>query len=273
MVSPEQNFGLIGFEETFARQWWTYSTDGNNESVLSVKACHDNSYFYLDLQLATVPAFGDTIMIAFDTYLKDTGESTLPGGETIANRSEFLLEAIKGDDSASFYVTEAYDMYGLSPRFNHSDPLVQKFRSTISNSAAWKLMRWVNNGFSGAVFNIGRLPAEESSGFTPGMRTAVAWADDRIQVRIPWTMLYFYDPTQMNVIDGAVSYDGGYSFEILSRQSDGIAVSVNTGSFVTNTLTRYIWPTWLVVPQTTDQAKRSLGIISEGLNAIPGYAR
>jgi hypothetical protein len=273
LVSPEQNFGLIGFEETLARQWWTYSTDANNELVSSVKACHDNSYFYLDIQLATVPASGDTFMIAFDTYLKDTGESTLPGGETIANRSEFLLEAIKGDDSASFYVTEAYDMYGLSPRFNHSDPLVQKFRSTISDGAAWKLMRWVNNGFSGAVFNIGRLPAEESSGFTSGMRTAVAWADDRIQVRIPWTMLYFYDPTQMNVIDGAVSYDGGYSFEILSRQSDGIAVSVNTGSFVTNTLTRYIWPTWLVVPQTTDQAKRSLGIISEGLNAIPGYDR
>jgi len=271
LVSPEQNFGLLSYEETLPVQWWDYSTDGNNESVSYIKAAHDNSFFFLDIKLASVPASGDTIMITFDTYLQDTGESTLPGGSTISNRAEFLLKAVKGDDSASFYVTEAYDMFGLSPRFNLSDPLVQKFKSTVSDDAAWKLMRWVNNGFSGTVFDIGRIPAEESPDFTPGRRTAVAWNDDRIQVRIPWTMLYFYDPTQFKVIDGAVSYDGGYSFEIVSRPSDGIAVSVNTGSVVTNTLTRYIWPTWLVVPQTTEKAKKSLEIISEGLDAIPGY--
>lgn len=84
-------------------------------------------------------------------------------------------------------------------------------------------------------------------------------------------MLYFYDPTQMKVIDGAVSYDGGYSFEIISRQSDGIAVSIYAGSAVTNSVTRYIWPTWLVVPQTNDKPKKSLEIISEGLSAIQGF--
>ena len=273
VVSPEQNFGLVGFEQTLPGQWWDYSIDGDNNSVASIKACNDNSFFCLDIQLESVPSSGDTIMIAFDTYLKDTGESTLPGGETISNRSEFLLMVIKGGDTANYHVTEAYDMYGLSPRFNLSDPSVQKYKSTVSNNAPWKLMRWVNNGFSGAVYEIGKLPAEDSPVFTPGMRTAVAWDNNRIQVRIPWTMLYFFDPTQMKVIDGAVSYDGGYSFEIISRISDGIAVSVFTGSNVTNTLTRYIWPTWLVVPQTTEKAKKSLEIISEGLQTIPGYAR
>jgi hypothetical protein len=273
VVSPEQTFGLIGFEQTLPGQWWDYSIDGDDNSVSSIKACNNNSFFYLDIQLGSAPSSGDTIMIAFDTYLKDTGESTLPGGKTISNRSEFLLMAIKGDDTANFHVTEAYDMYGLSPRFNLSDPLVQKYKSTVSDNAHWKLMRWVNNGFSGAVYEIGNLPAEDSPVFTPGERTAVAWDDNRIQVRIPWTMLYFYDPTQMKVIDGAISYDGGYSFEIISRISDGIAVSVNNGSNITNTLTRYIWPTWLVVPQTTEKAKRSLEIISEGLQTIPMYVR
>jgi hypothetical protein len=273
VVSPEQNFGLIGFEQTLSGQWWNYSTDGDNISVSSIKASHDNSFFYLDIQLGSVPSYGDTIMIAFDTYLKNTGESTLPGGKTISNRSEFLLKAIKGLDTATFNVTEAYDMYGLSPRFNLSNPSVQKYKSTVSDNAPWKLMRWINNGFSGAVFEIGKLPAEESPVFTQGERTAVAWDDKRIQVRIPWTMLYFYDPTQMKVIDGAVSSDGGYSFEIISRISDGIAVSVYDGSLVTNTLTRYTWPTWLVVPPATEKAKRSLEIVSEGLKSIPGYAR
>lgn len=273
VTSPEQNFGLIGFEETSDGQWWNYSIDGNNNAVASIKANHNNRFFYLDIQFESIPSSGDTIMIAFDTYLENIGESTLPGGKIISNRSEFFLKAVKGDDTATFYVTEAYDMYGLSPRFNLSDPLVQKYKSTVSDNAPWKLMQWVNNGFSGAEYEIGMLPAEESSGFTPGKRSTIVWDDNRIQVRIPWTMLYFYDPTQMKVIDGAVSYDGGYSFEIISRVSDGIAVSVYDGSVVTNTLARYTWPTWLIVPQTKEKEKESLEIIREGLQSISDYTR
>ena len=271
LSSPEQNFGLIDFEQTSAEPWWNYSDDGNNISVSSIKACHDNRFFYLDIQLTSVPSNGDTIMIAFDTYLKDTGESILPNGKTISNRSEFLLEAIKGNDTSTYQVTGAYDMYGLSPRFNLSDPMVQKYKSTVSNGADWKLMRWVTSGFSGAEFETGKLPAEESPVFTPGKRTAVTWDDNRILVRIPWTMLYFYDPTQVKVIDGAVSYDGGYSFDIISRISEGIAISVYNNSLVTNTLTRYVWPSWLIVQPTAERAKKSLDIIREGLETIPGY--
>ncbi len=271
LTSPEQNFGLIGFEQTTREQEWNYSLDGTDKPVTSAKASHDNSYLYLDIDLLNAPVSGDTVMIAYDTYLEDTGESVIPGERIISNRSEFLLIAVKGDDSTSFCVTEAYNMYGLSPRFNLTNPVVQKFKSTVSNGAAWNLMQWVNNGFSGATFDTGRLPSEESTDFTPGRRTAVVWDDDMIHIRIPWTMLYFYDPTQMKVIDGAVSYDGGYSFEILSRQSDGIAVSIYTGSVVTNSTTRYTWPTWLVVPQTNDKPKKSLEIISEGLSSIQGF--
>ena len=273
LLSPEQNFGLIEFEQTIVEPWWTYSDDGDNVSVSSIKASHDNRYFYLDIQLKSVPSSGDTIMIALDTYLKDTGESILPNGKAMTNRSEFLLQVIKGQDSAGYHVTEAYDMYGLSPRFNFSDPEVQKFKSTISDGAAWNLMTWVTNGFSGAEFQVGKLPAEDSPVFTPGKRTVIAWDEERLQIRIPWTMLYFYDPTQIKVIDGAVSYDGGWSFDIMTRISDGIALSVYYHSMVTNTSTRYIWPSWLIVPQTTEKAKKSLDIIREGLQTIPGYAR
>ena len=275
IVSPEQNFGLIAFEESETSPWWNYTLDENSSSISSIKARHDVSFFYLDIQLTHNAPEGDTIMIAFDTYLKDTGESTLPRGATIQNRSEFLLHI--GEhylDTANFYVTQAYNMFGLSPRFNFSDPLVQKFKSTVSDEAPWQLMRWINNGFDGTVFDIGKLPVERSASFTPGKRTAVAWKDNRILVRIPWTMLYFYDPTQMRVIDGAVSFDGGYNFQIESRISDGIAVSVHYETFgpeVINTTTRYTWPTSTVVPPIKEREKSSLRIVSNGLNSIPGY--
>jgi hypothetical protein len=54
---------------------------------------------------------------------------------------------------------------------------------------------------------------EQGNIFTSGQRTAVAWKNEKIIIRIPWTMLYFYDPTQMQIIDGAVSHDGGYNMK------------------------------------------------------------
>ncbi|MCK7534581.1 MAG: hypothetical protein MZV63_28030 [Marinilabiliales bacterium] len=67
-------------------------------------------------------------MVAFDTYLGNTGESTLPGGATVANRAEFLLTFGLDDDTALHHVTQAYDMNGLTVRFNLTDPDVQKYQ-------------------------------------------------------------------------------------------------------------------------------------------------
>ena len=75
-------------------------------------------------------------------------------------------------------------------------------------------MQWINDEYERTVQDIGRLPIENSTDFTSGKRTAIAWKANKLKVRIPWTMLYFYDPTRMTVIDGAVSDDGGYTFDI-----------------------------------------------------------
>jgi hypothetical protein len=75
----------------------------------------------------------------------------------------------------------------------------------------------------------------------------------------------------MRVNDGAVSYDGGYNFEILTSVSDGIAVSVAHKGIVTNSTNRYRWPAYLIVPPTVEREKGSLNVIKEGLNVIPDY--
>ncbi len=117
-------------------------------------------------------------------------------------------------------------MNGLTARFNLSDPSVQKYKSTVTDGAPWELMQWINDEYEKTSQDIGRLPVENSNDFTAGTRSAIAWNSNRMKMRIPWTMLYFYDPTRMDVINGAVSNDGGYTFNILTTQSDGIAVSV-----------------------------------------------
>jgi hypothetical protein len=117
------------------------------------------------------------------------------------------------------------------------------------------------------------VPVEHASAFSPGNRAAVAGSGRKISIRLPWSMLHFFDPTQMTVNDGAVSYDGEFNFEIITSQSDGIAVSVWHNGTVTNATSRYSWTKWLTAPQTVEREKASLHIIEAGLAAIPNYAK
>lgn len=271
LTSPEQNFGLISYDQEIIPEFITYQTDISAGPLNKIAATHDNSFFMLEIETNDALAAGDTVMIAFDTYLRGIGESRLPNGKLLNNRSEFLLSIVLSEDTALYHVTEAYDMNGLTPRFDLSDHSVQKFRSTLTDGAPWKMMQWINDEYTLTTHDIGKLPVENSDGFTFGQRTAVAWSGNKIKVRIPWTMLYFYDPTQMRVIDGAESYDGGYNYEILTTQSDGIAVSVYYKKVVTSSVGRYTWPKWLIVPSTGYRVKKALDIVKSGLSAIPGY--
>jgi hypothetical protein len=270
ITSPEQNFGLLYFEQSSVLPFTDYQGI-SGPSVAKMSATHDNSFFYLNIDLQQDIQQGDTVMVAFDTYLASTGESVLPNGRLISNRSEFVLELVAGQDSASHYVTQAYDMNGLTPNFDLSDPAVQKYRSTVSDGKPWKLMKWINDGFLGTAGNIGSVPVENASDFSFGKRSVVAWTGKKIKIRIPWTMLHFYDPTQMLVIDGAVSYDGGWSFSITPKKSDGISVSVYADRSVVSATSRYNWDTWLIVPNTITREKKSLHLVGTGLSLIPDF--
>ncbi|MDM8003171.1 MAG: T9SS type A sorting domain-containing protein [Bacteroidota bacterium] len=269
-TSPEQCFGLLAFEQKNITGFVPYNTDQPSGPVSFVKANHDEGFMYLEINTAEDLVPTDEFMIAFDTYRGNTGESRFPNGAVTGNRAEFLLTFALEDDTALHHVTEAYDMNGLTVRFNLSEP-VQQFKSTNTDGAPWKVMRWINDGFELTYQDIGKVPLEHASAFTEGDRAAVAWNGRKITVRLPWTMLYFYDPTQMTVNDGAVSYDGGYNFNIITTQSDGITVSVWHKGVVTNATTRYSWPKWLTVPPTVEREKASLHVIETGLATIPDF--
>ncbi|MCJ7449267.1 MAG: hypothetical protein MUO72_16450 [Bacteroidales bacterium] len=271
LTSPEQNFGLISFNQAEVLPFISYQTDKPSGPFNKTEATNDNRFLYLNFEASENIATGDTMMIAFDTYLSNTGESRLPNGKLLSNRSEFLLTMVFGDDTAHHHVTEAYDMNGLTSRFNLSDSLVQKYCSTVTDGAPWKEMQWLNDGFELTKDNIGCLPMENAVDFAAGQRTAVAWSGNRIRIRIPWTMLYFYDPTQMKVINGATPHDGGRTYEIETALSDGIAVSAYYKGIVTSSTTRYNWLPWLVVPPTSAGEKKSLQVVEAGLFLLPRF--
>lgn len=271
LVSPEQNFGLMTFDQTSRLPYIPYQTNKPSGPLSKISATNDNSYFFVEVETNRLLSAGDTVMVAFDTYLSSFGESKLPNGKTVENRSEFLLTMVLSGDSAEYHVTEAYDMNGLTPRFDLTDHSVQKFYSTVSDGAPWVLMQWINDGNTLTTQDIGKFPMENASDFTFGLRSGLVWNGNKIKIRIPWTLLYFRDPTQMKVIDGAVSYDGGYNYEISVSQSDGIAVSVYFDRVVTSSVSRYTWPLWMVAPPTEAKGKKSLEIVKTGLSDIPGF--
>lgn len=272
ITSPEQNFGLLAFDQLHILPPVPYQTDDASGNIKRIEATNDNSYFFLYIEADQPLSIGDTIQVAFDTYSTDTGESQLPNGRTLINRSEFLFSVVLGNDTAKYYVTEAYDMYGLSPRFNFTDPSVQKLKSTVSDGAGWNIMRWLNDGYEMTSFDIGRLPVENSSEFTRGQRSSAAWSGKDIRIRIPWTMLYFYDPTQMKIINGGITNDGGKSYVIVPAKSDGIAVSVYYKGAITSSTSRYNWQPWLIVPPTEPREKESLHVVETGLSSLPFFA-
>jgi len=270
-TSPEQCFGLIAYDQDELPGYEAYTVDQPSGAVSSVRATHDESFFYLEINTVADLTATDEFMVAFDTYLGNTGESTLPGEATLTNRAEFLLTFSLADDTALHHVTQAYDMNGLTVRFNLTDPDVQKYRSTVTDGAPWNVMSWINDGFELTSHDIGRVPVENAAAFSSGNRAAVSWNGRKVNIRLPWTMLHFNDPTQMRVNDGAVSYDGGYNFEILTTESEGIAVSVALNGTVVNSLNRYSWPKWLVVPPTAEREKSSLHVLEEGFSFIPDF--
>ena len=272
VASPEQNFGLITFDQKDLPPFRAYGRDNNSGDVSAIEATHGNDYFYVDIELKKTLSSGDTIMVAFDTYSKGTGDSRLPNGKVLDNRSEFLLEIVAGEDSASYYVTEAYNMKGFTPRFNFTDPAVHKFRSTVTDGAPWKLMEWINDGFTLTEQRIGRIAIENSGNLSPGGMTVAALSGRKVRIRLPWTMLHFYDPTQRKVVDGAESWDEGRSFEIYTAESDGIAVSVYYNGSVTSSTNRYFWDKWLVVPAVVPRLKKSYHIVEAGLAAFAMFA-
>ncbi|MDX9812109.1 MAG: hypothetical protein RBU28_06960 [Bacteroidales bacterium] len=271
LTSPEQNFGLVSYDQTGVLPYVAYHTDRLSGPVNRIEATHDNSWFMVKLISSSAFSPGDTVMIAFDTYRASTGESQLPNEKQLVNRSEFLLQVVLGNDSSLYCVTGSYDMKGLTPRFDLSDHSVQKFMTLNSDDASWRIMEWINDGFELTSQEIGRLPVENNISFTKGERSAVAWSGNSMIIRIPWTMLYFHDPTQMKIINGAESYDGGYNYDIFTTSSDGIALSVYHRGIVTSTLDRYNWEPWLIVPPTITREKKSLQIVSEGIAPIPDF--
>jgi len=235
ITAAEQNFGLVKFvkKEKFV-PWKTFDT---GEEIKDLQVFSNFDFFQMEIGLKYPMDVLGECWIAFDTYDANLGESLFPNSQNVlSNRSEFALHITQ--HSADLYVTEAYDLFGIYHKITSEK---QKFQSVATDGAPWQLVRWKNNAGDADVQYIGHLGMNRS--FQPlSSMDAVTIFDDKIKVRIPWSLLQFVDPSQMRVFHDDIS-----TTETETRVSDGIAVSILYKDKLYQPDNRFTWQTWAAV--------------------------
>lgn len=263
VTSPEENFGLLAFDlgEPNYDKWGATKGPGR---IREFRAAADAAFFHLRIHLGTGMQSGEVMTVGLDTYRDDLGESVLPDGVKTSNRSEFAL-VIEAPAEAQLYVTEAYDLLGI---WHNTSGDRQLYHSTVTDGGRWIPVRWKNSSehssddeqyfFPGTLFEIGNLQVRAESDSSSSLE-AVVIGDKTVEIRLPWTLLQFTDPSTLSVL-----HDDRSTPERETAVSKGIAVSISfDGELLESGL--YRWEPWDEAPVTTEREKSSLEILAEGL--------
>ena len=262
VTSPEENFGLLAFDlgEPDYDRWSATRGDGR---IGQFRAAADAAFFHLRVQLDSGLQSGEVMTIGLDTYHDYLGESVLPDGVRTANRSEFAL-VITAPAEAQLYVTEVYDLLGI---WHNTSGDGQLYHSTATDGGRWMPVRWKNSGqhgsddeqyfFPDALFEIGNLQVAAESA-SPSSLSAVVIGDKTVEIRLPWTLLQFTDPSTLSVL-----HDDRSTAERETAVSNGIAVSISFDGELLES-GRYRWQAWDEAPLTTERRKPSGEIFAAG---------
>jgi hypothetical protein len=166
---------------------------------------------------------------------------------------------------------KAYDLFGLVFQTNQS----AAFKSAIKNGDAWMPVRWQTDEF-GAMCHVGRLHIYKGNG-TPGKDQAVHLQNNRVTVRIPWTLLQFSDPSRSQVIDDDVSPDICRNYRrcngqyLKTSRTDGIVLTLVCDNTAVAT-TPYTWDDWNVVGALlSDKGLAHPDILQVPYDSKPGF--
>ncbi|WP_282035898.1 hypothetical protein [Saccharicrinis aurantiacus] len=271
LYNPEQNFGMITYIPEEA-EYSNYDQDSKSEKIKNIKLDSDIEGFYIQLELKSELTTTDTLWLALDTYDKNKGESILPNKEPVNNRAEFCVRLT--NKGGNLFVTKAYDMFGIGLEGYPVEG--QHFYSTKSDGLGWNKVLWRNKQeddyCAGSEFDASKLKLRE--GKNPIREDAVIINENIITIKLPWPIINFNNPAQMEVMD-ILDYEPRRGTGKNNKQvetSDGIAVTVFFEDSMIET-ERYKWEKWDSgsMPYTKEHVKSSFYIIKESLKKFETY--
>jgi hypothetical protein len=267
VTNPEQNFGLIAFDLGEPAFNDPPLATGSGR-VQTIRAATDAEYLHLRVGLKTGLEDGEQLVIGFDTYGDDVGDSVLPNGVQTARRSELAL-VVQAPSNAQLEVTQAYDLVGI---WHHTSTDGQMYHSIATDGAPWDPVRWKNGAahqsadgsvsYPDTTFEIGQLRVRRASDPSTS-RDAVVLSENGVDLRIPWTLLQFTDPSTHSVMND----DRATTDRVETAVSDGIAVSVSLGTELVETA-RAGWDGWEKVPRTQERVKASFARVAAAMAGL-----
>ena len=274
LTSPEENFGLKKFipDTVWFLDYPKFFSYGND--IKDVKVATDFQYYHLKINLNDSITNNDTILIAFDTYGDTLGESRLPNGKNLFKRAEFFLTITS--DSANLFVTQAYNTYGMFfIRKWWPDTLRQfQFHSTKTTGAPWYLITWKTSIRDTGMVNqlIGQLHSRDSLDADNSLN-AVTRNKYSYEIKIPWQLLNFTDPSLMRVLDDNRD-STRYITETVMTQGVATEIYFKNSVYVSN---RIAWDTWgftnpntgeFVFPKYREVRKKSYDVFKERIKLM-----
>lgn len=255
LSSAEQNFGLLAFDREVDSTVLNVFNATND--IQYIKAGTNYDFFETEIGLKLPMGLPGEMWVAIDTYGDSVGESISPVGDTIPNRSEFIVHIT--NYSATLYVTQAYDTYGNWHKISGPKQL---YHSIATDGAPWQIVRLKNNSAYSDVQYIGELKVNYSFQ-PPTSKDGVTIDDKKITIRLPWSYLNIVAPDQRRVLNDYRST----STVTEDTVTEGFKINVRYKDNWYGHPNKYLWTGWTsVLPGTyTERLKPSYYVAKDNL--------
>ncbi len=231
----EQYFGLLSFDPGTEKSVcyadgdvseWTKEdlVSDNEENSISVK--YDEKFIYFLVYKKDLNFENETLYIPIDTTLK-SGSSYCENYNLLFDKAVDFIIVLNGRDNSRVQVQERYEalrstysqnVYGFdtyvkgnipdidSPKFVNIDMILQTATPLLYN----------DNTATAEVFETGKLTYGNANPKSVDFNSLADFtcSGDYIEIKLPWQLLNFSDPSRMTVHDDY--YDGNYGIEYIT---------------------------------------------------------
>ncbi|AYC28831.1 hypothetical protein [Paenisporosarcina cavernae] len=278
----EQNFGLMSFATLKVKvdgldEDWSAENTLEEEGDLTLSATHDETYLYIKVDGLKKT---QTASILFDTIPEQGNtKASLLQNVTFSNGIDFIAHMKKG--SARLLIDPYYDFYHYL--YGVEEKMISPISNGTKNTGEFTNIHYVLNKEmyypelkekrSFEFYETGKLMRGNGDPESPTYNSLADYEmkDGVLELRIPWLLLQFRDPSRKEVIGDLVK-NGVESSKVIDQIGIGLMVTDST----TNTLQAipaisrgkvtqlptYTWDNW-DIPASTERLKKSYYIMQK----------
>ncbi len=306
LQDPEENYGLLAAYPGYPGKTVTLSgnrTEWEKAAALyreaakpeggglrGLRVTHDEGFLYILLEAGGAVDFRkECYLVGINTCLPESGECLLPFGTGLLSPIglHFLVD-LRGERGSRLLAARSYDRF-----LNAGTGRIVPERS---NDGAWVVLQSKTNArrisrdgkrfFPPHVYSMSPLRHGSLDAARADFHSLSDFfvSGDRVEIRIPWCMLNFTDPSSRTVLwmDGEARTRMTEGVRLLAasyRPREGIPAAEPTGRggavtdslprrFAAESVGRYTWEPW-ETPVYHTYLKKSYHIVREAFAAIP----